>query len=141
MLSETHLTSLSRNSSPCSRKMQVTGKNKSIWKTRNFKLMYSNRPRNVILSYVILKQGNARQCTVRTIAHADTTLCSSRLSDTRRSESLNHECPHHKCSQVPNPNQHTGPYLDFKQSHTHTTYYQLLRTVKKKFFWKGKAIF
>lgn len=135
MLSETHLTSLSRNSSPCPQKMQVTGKNKSIWKTCNFKLMYSNKPCNVILSYVILKQGNAWQCTVRTIAHADTTLCSSHLSDTRQSESLNHECPHHKCSQVLNPNQHMGPYLDFK----HTTYYQLLRTVKKKLFWKGKG--
>lgn len=87
---------------------------------------------NAVLSHIIRAQ--VRKCIayamVRTITHIDMMLCYSYLSDTRQSENLNHKCPHHKCSQVLNPNQHKGPHLDFKQlpptTHPHTTTQPLL---------------
>lgn len=102
---------------------------KSIWKTCKFRLYVLDwciKSQNAVLSHIIRAQ--VRKCIayamVRTITHIDMMLCYSYLSDTRQSENLNHKCPHHKCSQVLNPNQHKGPHLDFKQlpptTHPHT---------------------
>lgn len=130
MLSEIHLASCLRNGSPCSRKMPMTDEKNPFGKHAS--LDWCIKSHNAVLSHIICAQ--VRKCIayamVRTITHIDMMLCYSYLSDTRQSENLNHKCPHHKRSQVLNPNQHKGPHLDFKQlpptTHPHTTTQPLL---------------